>query len=424
MLRYFKLENGTKEFYSNFNGIYVTSDTYLNAPLIDYTEYQIPSRDGSVIQYNKRFNNVVRKLDCYINDRTDVNAKLDILKKFLYTNTGYLKITTNYDDDGYFQYGYLAEELNVEPFNMGMTANFSLYFSCLPFKFTNGSDTTKSLSGSMTRNIINDSNNMIKTLKNNSSFNVASKVGMYFITTPSNAYGENVNVTLHAYGRNGYMAIYDYDETNNEHTFVVDGMYDVTATYTTTHSNTKFVVLTPINDISSDLQDNIGRFTLNLDVNSDNYQRVFYIHKNIKYINNKVIGFELLEDGLGILYSLNDNATLTDSLSNIYYLINGQTVYFDVNSFVNDYTDAYIRNNLLYSYTASQKYLFLNIDFNNCLAKLHIDNGYFDISKYVHFYGSLDNKQNEISIAQVNTLTNNYLLDNPKVWLFADWWKI
>lgn len=128
-----------KQFYINGTGsstfgIYITSDTFLNAPQIDYTEYNIPARYGSLIYYNKRLINVIRRFDCYIKD--DVEKGLDGLKKLLYSHPGYVRIESDYDADTY-QDGYLAQEITVDPFNEqgDFRATFSLYFSCKPQKY-------------------------------------------------------------------------------------------------------------------------------------------------------------------------------------------------------------------------------------------------------------------------------------------------
>lgn len=117
--------------------IFLNSDTYLNSPKIDYTEYSIPSVNGSFVAYNKRFENVIRKFDCYI--QTNIYASLNALKKLLYSNIGYVRIESDYDPDIY-QYGFLAEEINVEPFLYGkaQSVQFSLYFSCKPQKYIVG----------------------------------------------------------------------------------------------------------------------------------------------------------------------------------------------------------------------------------------------------------------------------------------------
>lgn len=117
-------------------GIFITSDTVLNAPSFDYVEHQVPGRDGTMLQYNNRLNNVVRKFTCHIPFRNKVNSGITALKKILYSNPGYIKIASDYES-GVYQYGYLAQEFNVNPFNMYRTATFDLYFSCQPKKYFN-----------------------------------------------------------------------------------------------------------------------------------------------------------------------------------------------------------------------------------------------------------------------------------------------
>lgn len=143
-------------------GIFINSDTYLDAPQIDYTSYNIPARNGSVIQYNKRFENVVRKFECYIPDTQVVQTALDNLKKLIYSNTGYIKISSDYEPDC-FMYGYMAQDINVEPFNNELTAEFELYFSCMPQKISvNGNEYTYSrqLQGDVYIYNINNSDNV------------------------------------------------------------------------------------------------------------------------------------------------------------------------------------------------------------------------------------------------------------------------
>lgn len=122
-------------------GIYISSDTVLNAPSFDYTEYQVPGRDGTLLQYNNRLNNVVRKFTCHIPDRTKVSSGLGAIKKLLYSNPGYVKLSSDYEP-GAYMYGYLAQEFNVTPFNMYRSATFDLYFSCMPQKYINAEKQT------------------------------------------------------------------------------------------------------------------------------------------------------------------------------------------------------------------------------------------------------------------------------------------
>lgn len=125
-------------------GIYISSDTYLDSPLIDYSEFQVPARSGNVILDNKRLNNVVRKFSCYVKDNP--TTAIANLKKLIYGVRGYMKLESDYDPTTY-QMGYLAQEIQFSPFQTGsaLTVNFDLYFSCDPHKYYN---TNTSISGS------------------------------------------------------------------------------------------------------------------------------------------------------------------------------------------------------------------------------------------------------------------------------------
>ena len=123
-------------------GIYISSDTYLNSPLIDYSSYNIPAKMGSVLKYNDRFNNVTRKFSCYIPQNTNISTALNQLKSLLYSSPGYVKIYSDYESS-FYQMGYLAQDIQVKPVK-DKTAAFDLYFSCKPQKYykTNTQKTT------------------------------------------------------------------------------------------------------------------------------------------------------------------------------------------------------------------------------------------------------------------------------------------
>ena len=114
-------------------GIYISSDTYLNSPLIDYSSYNIPAKMGSVLKYNDRFNNVTRKFSCYVPQSGNIDTAMKSLKNLLYFSPGYIKIYSDYETDTY-QMGYLAQDIQVKPVK-DKTVSFDLYFSCKPQKF-------------------------------------------------------------------------------------------------------------------------------------------------------------------------------------------------------------------------------------------------------------------------------------------------
>lgn len=131
-------------------GIYITSDTYLNAPSPDITAHAVPARNGDLIMYNKRFNNTVRRFTCYI--PSDAQANFDGFKKHIYANVSdYMTISSDYEPSTY-QRGYLADEIEAEPFQKdeALTATFDLYFSCEPQKYFKENET---VSGTITAGI-------------------------------------------------------------------------------------------------------------------------------------------------------------------------------------------------------------------------------------------------------------------------------
>ena len=136
-------------------GIYISSDTYLNAPSPDITAHQVAGRSGDLIQWNKRLNNIVRKFDCYIPDSAQAN--FDEFKRMLYTNIGYVEISSDYEADTY-QRGYLAEEIEATPFQSEdvLRVTFSLYFSCEPQKYfkTNTEQTIDTTPGNASTYVI------------------------------------------------------------------------------------------------------------------------------------------------------------------------------------------------------------------------------------------------------------------------------
>lgn len=130
---------GAKQLYINGigtgeYGIYISSDTYLNAPAPDYVAHPIPGRSGDLLQWNNRLNNIARKFTCYIPDNAQSN--MDGFKKLLYGTMGYLEISSDYEPDTY-QRGYLAEEIEAEPFQSDevLRVTFDLTFSCEPQKY-------------------------------------------------------------------------------------------------------------------------------------------------------------------------------------------------------------------------------------------------------------------------------------------------
>lgn len=148
-------------------GIYISSDTVLNTPEFDYVGHEVPARNGTVLQYNKRLSNVVRKFTCYVPLQGNVQTAISNVKKIIYANPGYLKISSDYEPDTY-QLGYLAQAIEVRPFIKYKSATFDLYFSCQPQKYFNTSYVSIPHTNiTYLRNVLTRSNSFVQTLFDN-----------------------------------------------------------------------------------------------------------------------------------------------------------------------------------------------------------------------------------------------------------------
>lgn len=128
-----------KQLYINGTGtgslnIFITSDTFLNAPEYDYDAYGIPAVNGDMLKYNKRLKNIIRKFEGFC--KKNVDANMDAFKKLIYSTSGYMKISSDYEPTTY-QWGYLAQEIECEPFDASgaYEVKFTVYFSCMPQKY-------------------------------------------------------------------------------------------------------------------------------------------------------------------------------------------------------------------------------------------------------------------------------------------------
>ena len=189
-------------------GIYLNSDTYLNAPAFDYTEYSVPARNGNLIAYNHRYGNVLRRFDCYINASVETN--FDSFKKWIYTHPGYIYIKSDYDSATY-QKGYLAQDIEVEPFNKdgNYSIQFSLYFSCQPQKFsTSTSETTVTRESKTATRVCDRNDPRIKAVLNKLSPSQIPEDTIFFLKQISASYDSYTNFTLSWSGGNVFSCIY------------------------------------------------------------------------------------------------------------------------------------------------------------------------------------------------------------------------
>lgn len=379
-------------------GIYISSDTYLNSPLIDYKEYQIPSRDGNVIQYNKRLNNVIRKFVCYIHETTNIDSALNQLKMLLYKNIGYVKLASDYDENKY-QFGYLAQDIVVEPFQFDKVATFELYFSCLPQKYYDeteqtrldviGADTGQILNLSASTFIQNVMNNVDLAYQPNKNTFVIMPIAIptgyeqnqiqikYETTTPSN--------------RLTYMAIGHVDNTRNEPIFdeylgmSVDGnMPYMTIDNSYAQANYNVYAIYQIENVTFNVT-----FTRKIESSGESsYTRTYQIKEN-QFLNDSSF-----IDNATIVLAMSYTASASQTTNMVFQCVaNDVQIFIDAIKMVNDGVAKYIYDNCDWSqYNGAP--IFIDIRSRSCYAININTNEKIALDEYCQIFGDINFEDN------------------------------
>lgn len=133
-------------------GLLLTSDTWENAPEIGYEAYQVPGRSGDLIRRENRMGNIVRRFELFAKG-ANARQNVEAFRKVIYSRPmgwsgkwqepNYSRLQTSYDP-GFYWYGYLVGEAEVEPFLSGdaMSLKMTLTFSCQPRKWSAGGEDT------------------------------------------------------------------------------------------------------------------------------------------------------------------------------------------------------------------------------------------------------------------------------------------
>lgn len=414
----------------NSMGIFISSDTYLNSPLIDYTEFQVPGRDGNIILDNKRLNNVMRKFDCYIPETQDINTALGSLKKLIYNVRGYVKIVSDYDPE-VCQYGYFAQELNIEPF-VNKTASFSLYFSCLPQRIFIQNDSHISSnnignSGEMDGYVSNDDEVLNTILANAKISYPYSPVGWILSTdssaalTPGNTYTLNITSS----DTEKYIVLFRSNDSSlaekNKYKIIaeVENYSMANVSYTPTDAGAICFAM-PI----------LGS-NMNIDVTygSDQSQihRDFCTVSSTHFTNTDAFGCEPLFLFTKIVrpdYASNSSPVDLFTLNKNWYWIN-----FD--KMVDDYTANYVINNLAIT-DGDLSYIYVLADIVNSKAYL-LDSASFtanillDISDY--FYANEQDPLGDSVDVRFGSFpeSNAPFLDagiSGRLYFKMGWWKL
>ena len=132
-------------------GVYISGGGTFSAPRKAYNWYDVPARNGSVLGYERRLENIEVTYEAFIYTNFDDNV--EALRNFLLSRDGLVRISDTYHPDE-FRMGVYAGPFEPTVERKLDAGQFELTFICQPQRWlTSGEETiTKTGSGSMTIN--------------------------------------------------------------------------------------------------------------------------------------------------------------------------------------------------------------------------------------------------------------------------------
>lgn len=129
-----------KNLFNEF-GVYISGQGTFGAPDREYTFYDVPARDGSILGIGSKLNNISVSYEAGIVSNFDAN--IQALRSFLLSTIGYARLTDTYHPNEYRMALYEGSfSPNVEKSNEA--AKFVLTFNCLPQRFLTSGEAVKS----------------------------------------------------------------------------------------------------------------------------------------------------------------------------------------------------------------------------------------------------------------------------------------
>lgn len=125
-------------------GVYISGTGVFNAPERGYKFISVPGRDGDLIGYEKRLQNIQIKYPCFVH--SNMMSKVTTLKSNLLAVIGYAKLTDTYDPDHYRKACFVGgTEFDLT--SILDAAEFNLTFNCKPQKWLNIGDIVTTITG-------------------------------------------------------------------------------------------------------------------------------------------------------------------------------------------------------------------------------------------------------------------------------------
>lgn len=137
-------------------GVYVSGGGTFSAPEKEFTWYDIPARNGSVLGYERRLQNIQVSYDCFIYASFDTN--IANLRSFLLSRDGLVRIADTYHPTE-FRMGVYSGPFEPSVERTLDAGRFTLTFVCLPQRWLTSGETyttiTRPASGTATTGFTN-----------------------------------------------------------------------------------------------------------------------------------------------------------------------------------------------------------------------------------------------------------------------------
>ena len=125
-------------------GVYISGQGTFSAPQKAYTFYNIPGRNGALIGYDNRFENIEVSYDAFI--YKDFSKNIAEFRSFLLSVPGYARLEDSYHPDEFRMAAYVgAFEPEVTPKNDA--GQFTITFNCKPQRYLLSGEARYWLSG-------------------------------------------------------------------------------------------------------------------------------------------------------------------------------------------------------------------------------------------------------------------------------------
>lgn len=110
-------------------GVHISGEETWKKPAADYERVSVPGRNGDLLFYNRRFENVDIKYPCGI--VRDFDTNFVSLTDFLFSHTGYQRLEDSYHPD-YYRLAFYSGDISPEMTRLNREGKFNLTFNAKP----------------------------------------------------------------------------------------------------------------------------------------------------------------------------------------------------------------------------------------------------------------------------------------------------